>query len=497
GLAELPVQYSDFSRWQRQWLQGEVLDAQLAYWTDQLAAAPAVLSLPTDRPRPAVQTFSGAHYHWTLNAALLGQIKAYCLSQGVTLFMFMLAVYQTVLSRHSQQLDICVGSPIAGRNRLETEGLIGFFVNGIVLRANFKQNPGFQQLLQQLKGVTLAAYAHQDLPFEVLVNALQPTRNLAYAPLAQVGFTVQNMAQTRYQATDLELSAIDGEYALSKYDMTLSLAEQDGELQGVVEYNTDLFDAARVARFMHHMEALLEVVLVDDQVPLSVVPLESLQGLPLTTMQRDLYLESVLHPDTRFNSLGYALEIDEALDLNRWRGAIEDLLAGQSVLRMRLVGEEEPFQELARLVDRPGWMPALEVLDWSAENLDAVRLEQRIQDLIYRPYDLPQDELSHYGVIKLAEAHFVVFLAVHHLLLDGVAATEHLQQLGALYALSEDIPVLSDTFDSYVSLHREQFDRQEVNAFWQQQFASVEALTMPLSSGQFGAGELIERVVEP
>ncbi|HEX8349346.1 MAG TPA: condensation domain-containing protein, partial [Hymenobacter sp.] len=182
-LPQLPIQYADFAHWQRQWLQGEVLAAQLSYWQQQLAGAQTVLELPTDRPRPTVQTFRGATQFLALPEPLSQKLKSLSQRSGVTLFMTILAAFQTLLYRYTGQEDICIGSPIANRNRSETEGLIGFFVNTLVLRTDMSENPSFQELLGRVREVALGAYAHQDLPFEQLVEALQPERNLSHHPL--------------------------------------------------------------------------------------------------------------------------------------------------------------------------------------------------------------------------------------------------------------------------------------------------------------------------
>src|SRR6185436_14143861 len=189
---ELAIQYADFAVWQRQWLAGQRSEELLSYWKQQLAGAPAVLELPTDRPRPAVQSFRGAVLPIKLEKPLLEGLKRLGHEEGTTLFMTLLAVFAGLLSRYSRQTDIVVGSPIANRTRAELEGLIGFFVNTLVLRVDLDGQPSFRQLLRRVKEVTLGGYAHQDLPFEKLVEALHPDRNLSHNPLFQVMFVLQN-----------------------------------------------------------------------------------------------------------------------------------------------------------------------------------------------------------------------------------------------------------------------------------------------------------------
>jgi hypothetical protein len=194
-LPELPIQYADYSVWQRDWLQGDNLDNQLAYWKKQLDDL-ATLQLPLDHPRPHTQTYRGARQIGELSAPLVQALKALCQREGVTLFMTLLAAFQTLLSRYCGQDDIAVGAPIAGRNRQETEGLIGFFVNTLVLRADLSGNPSFRELLARVRQLTLDAYDHQDIPFEKLVEELHPERNPSLSPLFQVMFALQNDAGT-------------------------------------------------------------------------------------------------------------------------------------------------------------------------------------------------------------------------------------------------------------------------------------------------------------
>jgi amino acid adenylation domain-containing protein len=261
-LPELEIQYPDFAHWQREWLQGEVLERQLTYWREQLAGAPPLLELPADYPRPAVQSFRGAHQVLTLSESLSTAVKTLTQRSGVTLFMTLLAAFQSLLSRYSGQEEIVVGTPIAGRNRTETENLIGFFINTLVLRTNLSGDPSFAELLRRVREVALGAYAHQEVPFEKLVEELQPERDMSRTPLFQVMMVLQNapMAETA-QIEGLQVSGMGGESGSAKFDLTLSVSETgDGRLQTLWEYNTDLFGSETIARMMSHFEVLLDGV---------------------------------------------------------------------------------------------------------------------------------------------------------------------------------------------------------------------------------------------
>jgi hypothetical protein len=272
-LPQLPIQYADFAHWQRQWLQGEVLAAQLSYWQQQLTGAPALLELPTDRPRPAVWTFGGATQFLALPEPLSQKLKILSQRSGVTLFMTLLAAFQTLLYRYTGQEDICIGSPIANRNRSETEGLIGFFVNTLVLRTDMSENPSFQELLGRVREVTLGAYAHQDLPFEQLVEALQPERSLSHQPLFQVMFVLENTPISGLELPDLTISSLNIDSSTAKFDLTLSMEDTEQGLVGSLEYNTDLFDATTISRMLGHFQTLLEGIVVNPEQRLSDLPL--------------------------------------------------------------------------------------------------------------------------------------------------------------------------------------------------------------------------------
>ncbi|HYO62150.1 MAG TPA: amino acid adenylation domain-containing protein, partial [Pyrinomonadaceae bacterium] len=262
-LAELAVQYGDYAVWQREHLRGEVLDSQLTYWKQQLAGAPAALELPTDRPRPAVQTYRGAQHDFALPKAVAEGLRELGRAEGATLYMTLLAGWQALLARYSNQEDISVGSPIAGRQRSEMEGLIGFFVNTLVMRARVSGEESFTSLLGRVREVCLGAYAHQDVPFEKLVEELQPERDPSRSPLFQVAFALQNTPPSRLALPGLQLSVVEPPVKTAKFDLTLVLTEGPEGLEGSAVYNTDLFDAATVRRMVEQYGRLLAGVAAD------------------------------------------------------------------------------------------------------------------------------------------------------------------------------------------------------------------------------------------
>lgn len=284
-LPALPIQYADFAYWQRQWLQGEVLESQLSYWRQQLQDIP-VLNLPTDRPRPAVQSYKGAIQPIALSQGLTKALAALSQQAGVTLFMTLLAAFQTLLYRYSGETDIAVGSPIANRNRSEIEQLIGFFVNSLVLRTDLSGNPTFRELLGRVREVALAAYAHQDLPFEKLVEELHPERDLSRNPLFQVAFALQNAPIEQLELPGLTLTPSKLDIGTARFDLEFHLWERSQGLSGLweapseglsgfVAYSTELFEQATIARMVGHFQTLLEAIVTNPDQRLADLPLLS------------------------------------------------------------------------------------------------------------------------------------------------------------------------------------------------------------------------------
>ena len=262
-LPELPVQYADYAYWQHNWLQGEALDEQLSFWRQQLNGSPSHLELTTDFPRPAYQTFRGSYSALVLSPDLSQQIESLARRRGASVFMTMLAAFNLLLYKYTGQDDIVVGTPIANRGRAEIEGLVGFFTNTLALRADISQNPSFAGLLDRVREMTLAAYAHQDLPFEKLVEELRPERSLNRQPLFQVMFAFQNMPVAPAEIEGLKLSSFDAENQTAKFDMTCHVMESGRGLVAALEYNSDLFRPDTIDRMLANYETLLKNIAAD------------------------------------------------------------------------------------------------------------------------------------------------------------------------------------------------------------------------------------------
>ncbi|NJM65773.1 MAG: AMP-binding protein, partial [Acaryochloris sp. RU_4_1] len=271
-LSDLPIQYADFALWQRQWLQGKYLEAQLAYWKEQLNGTPSLLDLPTSRPRSAVQTYRGATQSILLPLSLSQGLKKLARQEGATLFMVLLAAFKVLLHRYTQQEDLWVGTPIANRNRSQLEGLIGFFVNTQVLRTQVMAEESFRDFLSQVQRIALEAYAHQDLPFEQLVEALQPERDPSRNPLFDVMFILQNAPTQALDFPGLSLTPLKVENKTSNFDLTLVMAETEQGLKAQLEYSTDLFDANTILRMLTHFQTLLEGIVAQPDQCLARLP---------------------------------------------------------------------------------------------------------------------------------------------------------------------------------------------------------------------------------
>jgi hypothetical protein len=279
-LAELRIQYADFAHWQREWLRGEVLEEQLSYWRERLSGL-SPLKLPTDRPRRAAERFRGSRFTMTVPVEVTSGLEELSRREEATLFMTLLAAFQTLLYRYSGQDDVAVGSAIANRNRAEIEGLIGFFVNTLVMRTDLSGRPSFRELLGRVREVALGAYAHQDVPFERLVEELSPERDLSLQPLVQVMFVLQNAPLLEIGATKgIRFKLLEPDNETAKFDLEVHVWEHGGSLQTVFMYNTDLFDETTIRRMSRRFQSLLAAVAENPDEPVADLLLGERLELP-------------------------------------------------------------------------------------------------------------------------------------------------------------------------------------------------------------------------
>ncbi|MCU1263127.1 MAG: cyclohexanecarboxylate-CoA ligase, partial [Bryobacterales bacterium] len=283
ALGPLPIQYADFAQWQREWLAGGRLAREASYWKQQLAGAPPLLELPADAPRPARQTFRGGNHWFHFSKDRTDALKRYSRREGATLFMTLLAGFQAILARYTGVMDISVGTPIANRTCTETEELIGFFVNTLVMRTDLSGSRGFRELLGRVREVTLDAYAHQELPFEKLVEILEPERSASYTPLFQVLIVLQNVPTENFSLEGIEAEWMPLETTTARFDVSLGIEEREGCLRCQLNYNRDLFDADRMERMAGHFTTFLAAAIAE--------PERSIGELPLLTAAEERKLE--------------------------------------------------------------------------------------------------------------------------------------------------------------------------------------------------------------
>jgi non-ribosomal peptide synthetase component F len=270
-LPDLPVQYIDFAAWQERLLNDESLKKQIDYWFEQLSGAPATINLPSDRPRPSVRSFSGAKHSLAISKVIAEKLTALGRENRATLFMTLLAAFQALLACITGDEDLVVGSPIVGRNRAETENLIGNFINTIVLRAKFSGDPDFNEMLRQVRDTALGAFANQDVPFEKLVREMQPTRTLSHNPLFQVWFVLQNAQPAHQEFAGLTTETIYIDSTVTRHDLQLTLWEAADGLHGTLNYSSDLFEPESIALIEKQFQALLQRITAERAPRLSVL----------------------------------------------------------------------------------------------------------------------------------------------------------------------------------------------------------------------------------
>ena len=291
SLPELPIQYGDFAIWQQEYLQGEALTAQKNYWKRQLGGSLPVLQLPTDYPRPAVQSYKGKTHAFTIHKSLTTALKALSQQAGATLFMTLLTAFKILLYRYSQQDDIIIGTAIANRNLPQIEKLIGFFVNTLVLRTDVSGNSSFLDLLARVKETTLDAYTHQDLPFEQLVEEIQPERNLNHNPLFQVWFALNNSPMPALEIGELTLTISHVDSETTQFDLSLDMVEREEELIGTFEYSSDLFNADTIIRIAEHFQTLLAGIIANPNQQIALLPLPEQKPHPeLIILKKQMFL---------------------------------------------------------------------------------------------------------------------------------------------------------------------------------------------------------------
>jgi amino acid adenylation domain-containing protein len=362
-LPALRIQYADYAVWQREWLQGEVLQRQIDYWKTQLSGAPALLELPTDRPRPAVQSYCGGKIDFTLGVELSEQLRGLSKAHDVTLFMTLYGAFATLLSRLSGQEDIVIGAPVANRQRAEIEDLIGLFVNTLALRVQLSDNPSVSTLLARVKAMTLAAYGHQDVPFEQVVESVQPPRSLNHSPVFQILLALQNTPQAEVNLPGLTLTPQALPTGTSQFDLMLLLQESGGQIAGSFNYASDLFDNKTIERWLEHFKCVLTGMVQDVERRVGAIALlsESEQAVRRIANATDAErFDCFLHAGFIENALSFPEQI--ALEYSGGQMTYGELLARSCGLAKELISRGARPNQLIAVVLERGWEQVVAVL---------------------------------------------------------------------------------------------------------------------------------------
>lgn len=503
-LPELPIQYADYSLWEKRWLQSDRLQLQLEYWKKQLADLP-VLELPTDRPRPRVQTFRGAIKLFELPAEVSAALSSLSLQGGATLFMTLAAAYAALLHRWTGQQDIPIGTPVANRNHPHTEDLIGFFVNTLVLRVDLSGDPTYKELLNRVRKLTLHAFDHQDLPFDRLVGVLQRKRDMSRAALRQVLFAMQNLLSESIHLSELTISPLVEEVSLgvARLDLSLFMWEAPDKLLGAIEYNTDLFDASTIERALGHLRMLLEdMVSNPDGTIIALPPLTGArleQGLskqieiikhqePIELESKSVYQQSNLtegqllfwfshkyQPEAQlyFDRVVTAFTINGQLDRRHFGAAFQKLIRNSDALRTVIVDAngipqqkvlEDPFFELKYLDFSELPDPDAGYRGWLRQQYHAeLDFEERLFDSF---------------LVKIAQDQFIWYISIHHIITDMWSAMLIIRYMSDYYRLSlegeldnaQPIPPFQDYID-YERKYRSSDDYSNDAAYWKQKLS--------------------------
>lgn len=490
-LPKLRVQYADFAKWQQQWLQGENLEKQLSYWKKQLKDCPPVLELPADHPRPAAQSHRGAHLPLALSGSLSDSLKTLSNQEGATLFMTLLAAFQTLLHYYTGREDICVSTPIANRNRAEMEGLIGFFVNTLIMRVDLSGNPSFRDLLKRVREASLGAYAHQDLPFERLVEELQPARDLSHSPLAQVAFALQNAPIPLPEVPGLTLSLLKGESGIAKTDLTLIMSEGPEGLSGAFEYSTDLFDAVTIARMAGHFQTLLERIATNPEkrlaelspLPARIVttktPTEEFDRLyersNLTKNQLLIWAGQQLQPELPlYNNSAYTFAISSEIDRAHFQKAFQTLVNSSDALRT-VIEEIDGIPQQRVAANFPC---EVEYLDFSSLPDSRSALQGWTSERCRIPFDFKK-RLFDSALIKISDSEFVWYLNQHQIVTDGWSIWLIFKLQSELYqrSLNGELEesVALPAFQDYLDYEREYYGSTrylKAKAYWDEKLAA-------------------------
>lgn len=506
-LAPLEIQYQDYANWQRQSVElPEIQEKVVSFWVDQLKDAHRVLELTPDKPRQQALLHIADHVYFELNEVESAQFQQLCQKLQLTPFMLLLAAYQLTLSKHTGQKDVCVGIPLSGRDNPQLHPLIGYFINGLVVRSQFEDNPSVENFLLQVKATVLEVFENQNVPTQLLFERLQLVRAGGELPGQRNTFAFQNFADRNELQTIENLSTPDLEIQLkgatelqAKQDLALVCYEQDGRIKGSLEFDTDLFHRETIEQFCGHLRWILNQCIADTEAPvtsLSVISQQDLlalldheqryeQILPLTAIQRDILLSGLVEVESHKNNLGFAGIINVPLDFDRVKEAVDTVVAQQALLRGEFIESRHNYLDDAYFAIRKNVDYTVHLQDLRDKELSEEDCQAIAERRIFYPYQLlgeEKTELLRFDFFQLADDKYLFVISDHHSLLDGVG-----NFLMAGYFISTYLalitggqaPAVIDNFADYVAFDRKHTDRSETIQFWREQSQGVEPLTFP------------------
>ena len=514
ALPELPIQYADYAAWQRQWVESQDFKDHLDYWQNTLAGAPQVLKLPADKARPEFPTSNGAIKSFTLSDSLAGQIKQFCNQQDLTPYMVLVGAWQLLLSRYADTRDVVIGAPIAGRDQSDVQELIGFFVNLLLLRVDLSGRPTVAEFYGRIKEMVLGGFNHQDVPIDMLLETMDVDRQPGYSPLAQAAFqliSVDDSAGDAFSATGpLSIEPIKSDHVSARMEMVLGIAKQGDQYSASLEYNTDLFNADTIEQVVAQYHYLLEQLVAgadqviddlslyrDDYIRQYLALQPQSELIPLNANQLSMTLDEIANESTCQNAYGIHARLNHEIDIATLEQAIALVEQGSALLSCRLIqcdlNGAEPFY-----LYTTNETSALQQLDWSEQ--DETQIDARLTQLLHRRYQIFEERLVNYHLVKLDQGYLIA-IGYHHILVDGASTFFHMEKLLTTYESLRcgQTPVLTPdrAYRRFLPWDKTHADSDAVLGFWREQLKTVEALdySLPIDRQELPVSVVNDRVV--
>jgi len=507
-LPALAIQYADYAAWQRQQMGSDEMQKHLDYWQQTLTGAPPVLALPTDRPRRDVPSNNGALKEVPLSAPLADKINQSCRALDLTPFMYFLGAWQLLLGRYANSQDVVVGSPIAGRSRTETQELIGFFVNLMLMRLDLSGNPSVTEFYQRVKTMALGGFSHQDLPIDRLLEVMAVERQPGYPPLAQAAFQLINLQDVQASSpladAAVQIETIPASHVAARMDLLLAIAKTGDHYQASLEFNTDLFDDSTVSGMLEQYLFLLAALADAPQAAIDDIQLyddtQLLQQLgcdprnhsllPLNPNQHSMVLDHLAHPDTIQNSYGIYVDLAAAADFDCLQQAIQQVVNSAPALRMRLQECTLPAAEDVYGIIPQQLTAKLELvnLDGPASAAAGKSLQERTLTLLHRTYDIFREPLLRYHLVQ-QQGQYRLVIACHHIVLDGASTYVLMERILQAYQqlLLQPNPAAAMTVEDCGAFAFQQWSRAQVDTaatldYWRLQASQTEPLNYSFSN---------------